>query len=192
MQTTIKRERVLNDFYPTPEPVTELLTDNFYLSGIVFEPCAGHNAITRVLRRQPNIAEVITSDLLWPIPIGHTTNDATHPLFWLEWLGNHKIDWVVTNPPFRVAEKILPLAYDASSKGIAFLLRLSYLEPCNGRFEWLNTHADRLRKVIPVNPRVPFRTDTKGTDSVTCAWFAWDKSFSWRGLGQECPISFGR
>lgn len=197
MQTTKKRERVLNDFYPTPAPVTRLLTRNTNLSGTIFEPCAGHNAITDVLQQEPRVTRVLSSDLLWPlpkghIPGGHSTNDATDPLFWLEWIGRGPIDYTVTNPPFSVAEDIPPLAYDASEKGVAFLLRLSYLEPCNGRYSWLVQHADQLRKVIIINPRVAFRTDTKGTDSVTCAWFVWEKTFSWKKLGLECPFIFGR
>ena len=176
--------RMLNDFYPTPGPITEGLLESASITGSVFEPCAGHNAITEVLNQQSNI-NAVASDLLWNVPQGYTTNDATDPQFWKEW---GKFDWVITNPPFCVAEKILPLAYDHAEVGVAFLLRLSWLEPCNGRAEWMANHADQLQKVIVISgPRVRFRTDTDGSDSVTCAWFVWRKAWSWKSLGVNCP-----
>ncbi|WP_299488772.1 hypothetical protein [Acaryochloris sp. IP29b_bin.137] len=179
--------RILNDYYPTPTPITDLLLGQTNIRGSVFEPCAGHNAITKVLANWSLITSVSASDLLWDITEGHTTNDATTSVFWSEW-GVHS--WIITNPPFSEAEQILPLAFEHCNHGVAFLLRLSYLEPCNGRGNWLRDHADHLKQVIVVNPRIKFRADTKGTDSVTCAWFIWDKRFSWDALGVHCPFIF--
>lgn len=180
--------RILNDFYPTPTPITEGLLKSVSITGGVFEPCAGHNAITDVLNQHSDI-NAVGSDLLWDIPEKHTTNDATDPTFWHEW---GKFDWVATNPPFSVAEKILPLGYEHADVGIAFLLRLSWLEPCNGRAQWMEDHKDHLQKIIIVSPRVRFRTDINGSDSVTCAWFVWRKAWSWKRLGIDCPFEFLR
>jgi hypothetical protein len=99
---------MLNDFYPTPAAITEGLVNSVSITGSIFEPCAGHNAITDVLNQHPGI-HAVGSDLLWIVPDKHTTNDATDPQFWQEW---GKFAWVVTNPPFSEAEKILPLAYE--------------------------------------------------------------------------------
>ncbi|MGR3277108.1 hypothetical protein ACSYAD_18560 [Acaryochloris marina NIES-2412] len=187
MQTAIQRERVLNDFYPTPAPITHQLMSKNPIGGSVLEPCAGHNAISDVLDGYERISIVLSTDLLWPIGPGRTTNDATDPQYWEE---APKVDWVVTNPPFSVAEKIIPLAYEHADKGIAFLLRLSYLEPCNDRKLWLKDHADQMKQVIVVSPRIRFRSDTKGSDSVTCAWFIWDKRFSWSVHGLHNPYAF--
>jgi hypothetical protein len=51
------------------------------------------------------------------------------------------------------------------------LLRLSYLEPCNNRAEFLSVNPPSLI----VLPRISFTGDGK-TDNVTCAWFVWDFS----------------
>ena len=182
------KPRVLNDFYPTPQGITELLLDYVTLCNPIIEPCAGHNAITKVLEDSNYV--VHPYDLTWFDTGGFSTSDATQELFWSERKKAHAIYWTVTNPPFSLAEKIIPLAYEYSEVGIAMLLRLSYLEPTKGRADWLKEHADNLYKVIPVNPRVRFRADTKGTDSITCAWFCWSKYHSWHKLGLSSPFSF--
>lgn len=187
MQTTLKRKRVLSDFYPTPKPITRQLMQKNLVNGIVLEPCAGHNAISDVMDTQGNTESVFSTDILWPLTADRTTNDATDPQYWIE---SPKVDWVVTNPPFSVAEKIIPLAYEHADRGIAFLLRLSYLEPCNGRKLWLKQHANQMKRVMIVSPRIRFRSDTKGSDSVTCAWFIWDKRFSWSAQGLHNPYVF--
>ncbi|BDM83230.1 hypothetical protein [Acaryochloris marina] len=54
--------RVLNDFYPTPATVTEKLHNSVFISGNVFEPCVGNNAVTDVLNQCLGIT-AIESDL---------------------------------------------------------------------------------------------------------------------------------
>jgi hypothetical protein len=82
------------------------------------------------------------------------------------------IDWIVTNPPFNVAAQIVPNAFNHAVKGIAMLLRLSYLEPVEDRGAWLNSHPP---SDLIVLPRISFTGDGK-TDSVTCAWMVWRKN----------------
>ncbi len=186
---TTPLQRVSNDFYPTPEPVTEALLNAVDLQGKVLEPCAGHGAISDVLRSGG--CTVLESDLVWESEVGAQPMDASEEKFWQYWDARLTgIDWTVTNPPFSLAEAILPLAFQYSAQGCAFLLRLSYLEPTKGRRDFLASSADCLRYVIPVSPRVRFRSDTRGSESVTCAWFVWDKSFSWRGLAINSPFRF--
>ncbi len=65
--------------------------------------------------------------------------------------------------------------------GVAFLLRLSYLEPCWDRADWLVQHP--VSKLI-VLPRISFTGDHK-TDSVTCGWFVWVKG----GTEQQIEVA---
>lgn len=186
-----RHERMAGDYYPTPEGVTRSLLNRVAITGTVFECCAGHGAIADVLqsRHRTDIA-VFQSDLNWPSPNGEI-RDATERQFWQYWLElGCFIDWTVTNPPFREAERILPLAWEYSERGCAFLLRLSYLEPTAGRGKWLAETADQLRYLIPLNPRPKFRRDTQKADSVTVAWFVWEKGWSWQAKGIRCPFSF--
>jgi len=51
------------------------------------------------------------------------------------------------------------------------ILRLSWAEPTVQRGAWLERNPYSLITL----PRHKFRKDKKGTDSVTSAWFLWDK-----------------
>lgn len=189
-----RHQRMADDYYPTPEGVTRSLLNRVVITGTVFECCAGHGAITDILNStDPTERLVLQSDLSWSSPNGEL-RDATKRRFWEYWTAPKAdglpIDWTVTNPPFCEAEQILPLAWEYSRRGYAFLLRLSYLEPTVGRADWLNKTADHLRYLIPLNPRPKFRRDTKKTDSVTAAWLVWEKGWSWQEKGIQAPFSF--
>ena len=80
-------------------------------------------------------------------------------------------NWVVSNPPFNQAFEILQRAFETEAN-IAFLLRLSFLEPTFQRQEFLAKHPPT--KLI-VLPRFSFTADGK-TDSVTCAWMIWERN----------------
>lgn len=176
--------RVANDFYPTQKRLVDLLLAKVKIEGTVFEPCAGDGAIAR------HFPNCITNDLhpREEIATDFTLNAADPD----SWLVFPQCDWVVTNPPFKLASEILPLAFDRASVGVAFLLRLTYLEPTKNRGDWLQEHSDSMTHLIPVSPRPRFRYDTKGSDSVTCAWFVWQKDWSWRDRGIQCPFTFSR
>jgi hypothetical protein len=145
------------DFYPTGKKLVDILLSNIKLENIIFEPCAGQGHISKYLNNP------ITNDIKggW---------DATNHIYWDNM--NPKPDWTVTNPPFSLAVKILNNAFRYSNVGVAFLLRLSFLEPTKERERFLVSHPPN--KLI-VLPRYSFTGDGK-TDSVTCAWMIWDKT----------------
>jgi hypothetical protein len=161
------KERIANDFYPTERKITESLLRKLSLGGSDFnilEPCNGQGHISRVLKANLGKAKITTSDLT-----DGEDCDATKRDFWAQ----QDIDWVVTNPPFSQAALIVPLAHEFSRSGIAMLLRLSWLEPCGKRAAFLKAYPPT--QLIVFNPRPKFRSDCKGTDSVTTAWFIWEK-----------------
>lgn len=114
--------------------------------------------------------------------------DATKASYWKNTA--FKADWIVTNPPFKEAITILDYSYSHANKGVAMLLRITFLEPTVNRSAFLKNHSDNLVRLIPVNPRPKFRADTKSTDSTTVAWFVWNKHFSWQKLGVKSPFQF--
>ena len=157
-----------NDFYPTPEWATrELLKRLPVISGVVMEPCVGVGDMARVLVDAPGVANVLTNDVDTSRPaMSHA--DATDGFWWRRQV----CDWVVTNPPFCDADRIIPLAVKHAGRGVAALLRLTFLEPCEGRGAWLAEHPPTDLIVLP---RISFTGDGN-TDSVTCAWMVWDVS----------------
>jgi hypothetical protein len=157
-------------------------------STFFYECCSGAGHISNEISGRGDFVVTNDSNTLSPAEYHYdaTLRESWEELTFLEGTP----EWTVTNPPFNVAHLILPLAYEYSSVGVAFLLRLSYFEPTANRGQWLIEHKDQMRYLIPHNPRIKYRDDRKGSDSVTTAWFAWEKAWSWKKLGIECPFDF--
>lgn len=175
-------DRIENDFYPTEAAYTAAMLDclPFVLFGEIREPCAGDRAIVaELLKRGHSVAH---TDI-----IDGPGLDATKPEYWA---GQNNPQWVITNPPFNRAAEILEQSIKHADRGCIFFLRLTFAEPVPSRSKLLRGLADHLRWVQVVNPRPMFRADTNKTDSVTCAWFCWDKHWSWRELGIDPPFQF--
>ena len=193
-------ERVKHDYYPTPEAITRELIKRVDLQSAVLEPCCGQGAISEALKKYAQRVTIVFESDIASIDrlaqcVKHperVNRDATTQAFWNYWdQYGMPISWVVTNPPFSCAAEILAHAWEYAEEGCAFLLRLSFLEPTGNRAEMLKSMSDHLRYVIPVSPRPKFRRDTTGSDSVTCAWFVWDKRWSWqREIGADSPFQF--
>lgn len=166
------------DFYETDSRLTQTLLDVVGdINGRVFEPCVGDHAIARLF------PSCMTADIN-PETSAHLHQDATLKKSWTPL--HHEFDWAVTNPPFSVAHKIIPFALQAANTGIAFLLRLSWLEPTANRGNFLKVYNSLLSNLIIFNPRPHFRPDTNATDSVTVAWMVW----RWDYDGTGTKITF--
>lgn len=159
--------RRANDWYPTPSWATDMLAKRVQMAGFVLECCSGDGAIAKALQRTTPKAHLVTTNDLDPKWEADQHGDATDSRWW----DAQTCNWVVTNPPFNVAPKIVPLAVTHAFNGVAMLLRLSYLEPCAGRGRWLVEHPPTRLIILP---RISFTGDGK-TDSVTCAWFVWER-----------------
>lgn len=150
------------DYYPTPSWMVRALLRRVTPCRVL-EPCSGYNAIADALR-EVGIGSV-TNDLNPDTP-ADTHEDATDPAFWVK----QDAWWVVTNVPFNLADRIVPLAVERIGY-VATVLRLSWLEPTGTRGEWLAAHPPSRLIVLP-------RHDFKGrgqTDSVTSAWMVWER-----------------
>ena len=81
-------------------------------------------------------------------------------------------DWVITNPPFSDELAILQHALRCA-RNVAFLARLSFLEPTRSRAPFWQAHAPT---DVIVLPRYSFRLNDEGkrqTDNVTCCWIVY-------------------
>lgn len=86
------------------------------------------------------------------------------------------IDWIVTNPPFAIAADFLRLAMARARRGVAFLLRLQFLEGV-GRHRLLHG-AEPLTACAVFAERVPMtlgRWDPAAASATAYAWFLWRK-----------------
>ena len=158
-----RRER---DFYPTPAWATEILLDRVMVSGSVLEPCAGQGHIANALRRGRRRVEVVTNDV-----DPRLTADFHLDALFDEFATKFKVDWIISNPPFNLADLIVPRCLEMAEWGVAMLLRLSWLEPTKARGSFLEKNPP---STLIILPRISFTGDGS-TDSVTTAWFVWDR-----------------
>ena len=86
-------------------------------------------------------------------------------------------DWVITNPPFRLAEQFVVQSLEVARKGVAILARTVFIESV-GRYENLfksrppTTYAQFTERV----PMVKGRLDRKATTATSYCWLVWRKS----------------
>src|SRR5689334_10374765 len=125
--TNSTRTRHKFDLYKTPSKLTEKLLEQAAISGTILECCADGDETTGGIAKvlAATGCDVWTSDIR--PGVSRFTIDAANPDDWFTLPG--RVDYVVTNPPFSLAESILPNAMLHARVGVYFLLRLSYMEP---------------------------------------------------------------
>lgn len=160
------KQRIDRDFYPTPDKLIRAYLSHQQRPFIpqdskILEPCEGDGAILNPLVDM-GFTNVVGTDIL-----DGADFDATENLYWDNQLPP---DWVISNPPFKLATEIIEKALDKAKYGVIMLLRSSFLEPCVKRRHLLN---DRITHITFCNPRPQFRADTTGTDSSTVAFICW-------------------
>jgi len=162
------------DQYETPPHYVQPLLDLIGpLTGLtVYEPCVGKWHIAQFLTGaghlstndlDPQCAATIHEDArserAWPFAHADPDDD-------------FRVDWTITNPPFSDELVILQHAL-ANSRNVAFLARLSFLEPTLTRAAFWAAHPPTDLIVLP---RYSFRLNDAGkrqTDSVTCCWIVY-------------------
>tara|TARA_R100001509_G_scaffold27436_2_gene14370 strand:- start:870 stop:1457 length:588 start_codon:yes stop_codon:yes gene_type:complete len=88
-------------------------------------------------------------------------------------------DWTIaiTQGMGESIDWILEPGYELSKKGLIVLDRITFLEPTRKRFRFLQKRT--LSNLVILNPRPEFRADQrKSKDSVTSAWFIYNKESS--------------
>jgi hypothetical protein len=183
--------RKKDDFYPTNEGLTKALLVHvpvIYVANTILEPCAGNGAIFDLLVEKAKFAKVFGFDI--NPDFGYPVADVSQREFWsnfsCDWSGGAP-EWVITNPPFKDAHKIIPYAFEVAQVGIAMLLPTSWLQPARGRGEWLEQHQRSLSNLIIFGePRPSFTGDGKNALCTVC-WMVWRKHRS-----GGCYVHFAR
>lgn len=158
------------DFYPTPAWMTRALLKRLpnLRPLCILEPCSGDGAIVRELTSP----HVVMNDIVERPPLlPDFLLDATQRSSWTAFRRFAPFDLVITNPPFDVGFDIAQHALEFAGRGVALLLRLTFLEPTELRGPWLQAHPPER---LIVMPRHDFRGNGS-TDSVTSAWMIWSK-----------------
>ena len=87
------------------------------------------------------------------------------------------IDWIITNPPFRLAEEFILHALPIASIGVAILARSVFLES-DGRYQRIfkNMPPSKFAQFVERVPMVRGRLDLKASTATSYAWFCVGKS----------------
>lgn len=163
-------ERSKLDYYGTDPVSTKALLEVEKFQHCIWEPCAGHHLIAKVLEEAGHFCR--TSDIAEYEGYQHEI---------LNFLDcNEKWDGdIITNPPYNIATDIALKALDCMKTGakLAMFLRLQYLEG--------GTRFDRLFKENPpktvyvfVNRQTSSKVDDFSVGSaVAYCWYVWEKGF---------------
>lgn len=169
------------DYFPTPPWATRALCE--YLGGVhhlstleAWEPACGEGHMARPLTEY--FGRVRASDVH---NYGYgEVDDFLFP-------GDYSTDWIITNPPFRLAEQFALTARGRAREGVALLVRTAFLEG-GGRFSNLFSQY-RPNAVLQFSERVPMhkgRLVENGSTATAYCWIVWfggvsadQTSFEW-------------
>lgn len=161
------------DDFPTPPWATRALIEHVVgttnvRSSTCLEPACGRGYMSRPLAEY--FSSVDSADA-HSYGFGHIRDFLTFPYEAL----SH--DWVITNPPFRLAEEFVNRAMTVARSGVAILARTVFLESV-GRYETIfKTNPPTV--FAQFSERVPMvkgRVDQKASTATGYAWFVWQKS----------------
>lgn len=160
------------DDFPTPPWATRALLEHVIPGDrrdqTCLEPACGAGHMARVLGEY--FGEVRASDA-YDYGFGAMRDFVAAPT------AVDQVDWVVTNPPFRLAEEFVARSLRAARRGVAILARTVFLESA-GRYHGIfrDTPPSRFAQFVERVPMVKGRLDAKATTATGYAWFVWDKA----------------
>jgi hypothetical protein len=164
------------NYFPTPPWATralveEILWPNRLLparrsEGVCWEPACGGGHMAIPLREY--FERVYATDVHdWGHGIGGTDFLSLRE-------GPFDTRWIITNPPFTLAEQFLDRALAIATHGVALLVRLQWLE---GETRWQSIFCDRKPLIVaPFAERVSMiegAWDPEASSATAYAWFIW-------------------
>ena len=185
MPSATKTKRREADFYETPEWCTRALLDSYPIDpkSTIVECCAGHGAISRVLKEyypQCNLIQYELNKNKKLKKYGH--------VIWGDFLENcvysEEVNYVITNPPFTLSlEFITKCRENYPNAEIIMLLPFSFLGSAKRHDWWLENIPN---KFSVLSDRPSFTNNSK-TDSSTYSWIHW---FNMYRNNIQLPMSF--
>lgn len=157
------------DYFPTPLWATRALCEWLKVRSFirpdmtVSEPACGEGHMARALSEYFGAVEA--SDIQ-DMGYGKQQDYLFMP--------QEKVDWTITNPPFRLAQEFIAQASKSSRYGIAMIVRAAFLESV-GRYNELWT-KNPPSFVLQFSERVPMfkgRVDPKGSSATSYCWIVW-------------------
>ncbi len=172
------------DDFPTPPWATRALIQHVINSegpfeGLsVLEPACGRGHMASTL--QPYFGKVAALDI-------HDYGFGGIGNFLIDVYERDSFDWVITNPPFKIAEEFIHKALPIARRGVAMLVRTVFIESVGryGRLFSINPPS-MLAQFTERVPMVRGRVDPKASTATGYAWVIWQKNY--QGHPQLCWI----
>jgi hypothetical protein len=161
------------DDFPTPPWATRALLGHVLAELGPFEvqsalePACGAGYMARPLAE--HFGQVLASDIH---PYGY---GAVRDYLAVPYEAN-AVDWVITNPPFRLAEEFVHRSLIVARKGVAILARTVFIESV-GRYRnlFLESPPWRFAQFTERVPMVKGRLDRTASTATGYAWLVWSK-----------------
>jgi hypothetical protein len=161
------------DDFPTPPWATRALfefviTDKTALATqTCLEPACGAGHMVRVLREYFGQVEYADAH---DYGFGQVRDFLSHPAELAS------VDWVITNPPFRLGEEFVKRAFRLARVGVAVLARTVFIESV-GRYRDIfdRTPPTKFAQFTERVPMVKGRLDRRATTATGYAWLVWEK-----------------
>ena len=160
------------DFFPTPPWATRALCEHVApIDGyLAWDPACGDGSMYHPLCEY---ALAVAASDIHHYGWRHSVHDFLQP-YLPDGIGG--AEWVVTNPPFRLAEQFARRALEIAETGVALLVRSVFTEGV-GRYERLfRPHPPAI--IAQFTERVPMvkgRLDGKASSATAYAWFVWTR-----------------
>lgn len=162
------------DWFGTPAWATRALCTHVLSNPIrnsVWEPACGDGSMVRPLRE--HFARVVASDVHdygWD----HRLHDFLQPYVPA---GTGDIDFVITNPPYKLCEQFVDRALSVANVGVAMFVRSVFIEG-RGRYERLFSRTPpaimaQFCERVPLNRGAPKKDATTAT---AYCWLVWLRS----------------
>ena len=172
MAQRIEAADSLDDF-PTPPWATRALMEHVIADKGPFqnltclEPACGAGHMAKPLGEY--FGHVRSADV-HPYGHGAVADFLTGPL------EENSVDWIITNPPFRLAEDFIKRALIMSRRGVAILARTVFIESV-GRYREIfePTPPTKFAQFAERVPMVKGRLDARASTATGYAWFVWEK-----------------
>lgn len=155
-------KRNKSDYYPTPKQCTQSLIDFLKIpkSCVIWEPACGEGYMAEVFKL--NGYTVKSTDL----------NPHGYEEYTCDFLtsGNVECDWIITNPPFSLADEFIKKCIELQ-KPFAMLLKSQYWHS-KKRYPLFLRHKPRF--VLPLTWRPDFEFGKRGgAPTMECIWTVW-------------------
>ncbi|MCA1654484.1 MAG: hypothetical protein ABR588_00695 [Sphingomicrobium sp.] len=166
------------DDFPTPPWATRALLEHVISKSATremscLEPACGAGHMARVLKEY--FSDVRCADA-YDYGYAPVRDFLSYPH------ETNAVDWVITNPPFRLAEEFVARSFEVARRGVAVLVRSVFLESV-GRFNRLfDAHPpSKFAQFVERVPMVKGRLDPKASTATGYAWLVWQHGFD------DCP-----